>query len=60
MSVIGLDGAVAWLDSTTSLGPLPSVVTRVATSQDDTLEAQLLELTTVAVGLHRLLLDPSR
>jgi hypothetical protein len=60
MSVIGLDVAVAWLDSTTSLGPLPSVVTRVATSQDDTLEAQLLELTTVVEGLHRLLLDPSK
>jgi hypothetical protein len=58
MSEIGLDGAAAWLDSTTSLGPLPSVVTRVVNSQDDTLEAQLLELSTVAEGLHRLLLNP--
>jgi hypothetical protein len=58
MTEIGLGGVTAWLDSTASLGPLPSVVSRVVSSQDDTLEAQLLELTTVAEGLHRLLLDP--
>jgi hypothetical protein len=52
----GMAGVGAWLDSTCRLGPLPSVVARVASSQDDTVEAQLLELTTVAEGLHRLLL----
>jgi hypothetical protein len=52
----GLEGVAAWLDSVVRLGPLPSVVARMATSPDDALEIQLLELTTAAEGLHRLLL----
>jgi hypothetical protein len=58
MTEIGMEGVAAWLGSTGRLGPLPSVVARVVNSQDDTLEAQLLELTTTAEGLHRLLLEP--
>jgi ApeA N-terminal domain 1 len=60
MTEIGMDGVAAWLDSTGRLGPLPSVVARVVNSQDDTLEAQLLELTTTAEGLHVLLMEPGR
>jgi ApeA N-terminal domain 1 len=56
----GMTGVATWLDSTSHLGPLPSVVARVASSQDDTVEAQLLELTTVAEGLHRLLLPEGK
>jgi len=52
----GLQGVATWLDSVVRLGPLPSVVARVATTRDDPLETQLLELTTAAEGLHRLLL----
>jgi HEPN superfamily Apea-like protein len=56
LAEIGLEGVATWLDSVVRLGPLPSVVARAATSPDDTLETQLLELTTAAEGLHRLLL----
>ncbi len=52
----GLEGVAKWLDSVVRLGPLPSVIARAATSPDDALETQLLELTTAAEGLHRLLL----
>lgn len=55
MAVVGLEGIAAWLKSTASLGPLPSIVARVVSAQDDPLEAQLLELTSTAEGLHRLL-----
>ncbi len=55
LAEIGMEGVAAWLDSIVRLGPLPSVVARLVSSQDDTLEGQLLELTTVAEGLHRLL-----
>jgi len=56
LSETGMEGVAAWLDSIGRLGPLPSVVARVASSSDDTVEAQLLELSSVAEGLHRLLL----
>ena len=52
----GLDGVARWLDSVVPLGPLPSVVARAAGTRDDPLETQLLEMTTAAEGLHRLLL----
>jgi hypothetical protein len=52
----GLDGVARWLDSVVPLGPLPSVVARAAGPRDDPLETQLLEMTTAAEGLHRLLL----
>lgn len=55
MDEIGLHGVAAWLESTANLGPLPSIVARVASAQDDPLEAQLLELTSTTEGLHRLL-----
>jgi len=53
---IGMTGVATWLDTVVRLGPLPSVVGRAAASRDDPLETQLLELTTVTEGLHRLLL----
>jgi hypothetical protein len=53
---VGLPGVATWLDSTGRLGPLPSVVARAAAIRDDPLETQLLELTTAAEGLHRLIL----
>ena len=51
-----MEGVATWLDSVVRLGPLPSVVARAATTRDDPLETQLLELTTAAEGLHRLIL----
>ena len=56
LSEVGLAGVATWLDSVVRLGPLPSVVARAADSRDDPLETQLLELTTAAEGLHRLIL----
>ena len=56
LAVTGLEGVAAWLDSVIRLGPLPSVVARTAMTRDDPLETQLLELTTAAEGLHRLML----
>jgi hypothetical protein len=56
LAEIGMEGMAAWLDSVVHLGPLPSVVARAATTRDDPLETQLLELTTAAEGLHRLIL----
>ena len=53
---VGLAGVATWLDSVVRLGPLPSVVARAAATRDDPLETQLLELTTAAEGLHRLIL----
>jgi len=52
----GMEGVATWLDSVVRLGPLPSVVARAATTRDDPLETQPLELTTVAERLHRLIL----
>lgn len=45
MTEIGLEGIAAWLNPAALIGPLPSIVTRIATSPNDTVEAQLLELT---------------
>jgi ApeA N-terminal domain 1 len=58
MAQIGLEGVASWLESTASLGPLPSIVAKVTGSPGDTLETQLLQLATAAEGLHRLLLHP--
>ncbi len=44
LDAIGLDGVGAWLDSVDRLGPLPSVVARAVSPQNDTIETQLLEL----------------
>ena len=54
-AAIGIGGVAAWLDATAGLGPLPAVIARVATSEDNPLEIGLLELTSAAEGLHRLL-----
>lgn len=53
---ITVTGVANWLDSIVRLGPLPSVVARATDARDDPLETQLLELTTAAEGLHRLIL----
>jgi hypothetical protein len=57
---VGLAGVATWLDTIVRLGPLPSVVARATDTRDDPLETQLLELTTAAEGLHRLLLPQSK
>lgn len=56
LAATGLRGVATWLDSVVPLGPLPSVVARAAATRDDPIETQLLELTTAAEGLHRLIL----
>lgn len=55
-----LTGVATWLDSVVRLGPLPSVVARAVAMRDDPLETQLLELTTAAEGLHRLIFPLSK
>jgi hypothetical protein len=60
LAKVGLTGVATWLDTTVRLGPLPSVVARAAATRDDPLETQLLELTTAAEGLHRLVLPQSK
>jgi ApeA N-terminal domain 1 len=57
---VGLAGVATWLDTIVRLGPLPSVVARATDTRDDPLETQLLELTTAAEGLHRLILPQSK
>lgn len=52
-SEIGTAGVAAWLNQVNELGPLPAVVADAATTSGRSLEAQVLELTTVAEGLHR-------
>lgn len=50
---IGLPGVAHWLDKVEALGPLPPVVARFSAKQKSTvLETELLEMTTVAEGLH--------
>jgi len=53
LAVLGLDRVATWLDAVEDLGPLPPVVADAAARSDLTLETQLLELVTVAEGLHR-------
>jgi hypothetical protein len=60
MAVVGLEEIAAWLKLTARLGPLPSIVARAASAQDDPVEVQLLELTSAAEGLHRLLRPKER
>lgn len=50
---LGLPGVAHWLDKVEELGPLPPVVARFSAKQKSTvLETELLEMTTVAEGLH--------
>ena len=58
---IGLEGVAQWLDRVKILGPLPPVVADTAAASSIQLESMLVELTSVAEGLHsRLLADPDR
>lgn len=59
LAALGLDGVATWLDAADDLGPLPPVVAAAAGSRGP-LETQLLELTTVAEGLHRALFGNPR
>lgn len=52
MGAVGLVGVGQWLDRAPRLGPLPPVVAAAAAGASRSLESQLLELTTVAEGLH--------
>lgn len=52
-SDIGVEGVAAWLDMVDQLGPLPAIVADAATNPGRAIEAQVLELTTVAEGFHR-------
>jgi hypothetical protein len=53
LAALGLDRVASWLGAVERLGPLPPVVAAAAAGPGRTLETQLLELTTVAEGLHR-------
>ena len=55
----GLNRVAAWLDAVEELGPLPPVVAG-ATKSEATLETELLDLTTVAEGLHQRLFRERR
>jgi hypothetical protein len=60
LALLGLDRVAAWLDAVEELGPLPPVVAAAVARRGSTLETQLLELTTIAEGLHRRLFKESR
>lgn len=60
LAVLGLDRVATWLNAVEDLGPLPPVVAAAAAKPASTLETQLLELATVAEGLHRRLFKESR
>lgn len=59
-TVLGLEGVVGWLAQVDRLGPLPPVVADLVAGTRHTLETQLLELATVAEGLHRRLFAGER
>lgn len=60
LAALGLHRVANWLDAGERLGPLPPVVAAAAAGPGRTLETQLLELTTVAEGLHRRVFPDSR
>ncbi len=60
LPLLGLERVATWLNAVEQLGPLPPVIARAAAGSGGTLETQLLELTTVAEGLHRRLFPESR
>ena len=60
LAALGLDRVATWLGSVDVLGPLPPVVAAAAAGSRGPLETQLLELTTVAEGLHRALFGNPR
>jgi len=53
LAALGLDRVATWLGAGERLGPLPPVVAAAVAGPGRTLETRLLELTTVAEGLHR-------
>ncbi len=53
LAILGLDRGATWLNAVEHLGPLPPVVAAAVAGPGRTLETQLLELTTVAEGLHQ-------
>ncbi len=60
LEALGLDRVATWLGAVEKLGPLPAAVAAAVAGQGRTLETQLLELSTVAEGLHRRLFPDSR
>jgi len=52
---LGMDHVAAWLNRVDQLGPLPPGVADLAREGAISLEAQVLQLTTIAEGLHRAL-----
>lgn len=57
---VTLDGVGSWLDKVETLGPLPPVVANAASATNLRIETSLLELTTVAEGLHSRLFPDDR
>lgn len=51
--VIELKHVARWIDRVDALGPLPPVVAASVSTSSHSLETELLQLTTVAEGLHR-------
>jgi hypothetical protein len=57
---ISLQGVATWLDKAATIGPLPPVVANAVGASSLRVETQLLELTTVAEGLHSRLFPDDR
>ncbi len=57
---LGLDRVATWLNAVEKLRPLPPVVAAAAAKSGGRLETPLLELATVAEGLHQRLFPDSR
>ncbi len=60
LPTLGLERVAEWLGVVEQLGPLPPVVAAAVGAPRGTLETQLLNLTTVAEGLHRALFPDAR
>lgn len=60
LAALGLERVGTWLGAVEQLGPLPPVVAAASVGPGRTLETQLLELATVAEGLHQRRFPDSR
>lgn len=60
LAALGLDRVGTWLGAVEPLGPFPPVVAAASVRPGRTLETQLLELATVAEGLHERRFPDSR
>lgn len=60
LPALGLDRVATWLGAGEKLGPLPPVVAAAVAGPGRTLETQLLDLSTVADGLHQRVFPDSR